>query len=203
MNGDVHLGLATQPALRTFGDLAQLTHPGTMYDNVGGLAGPLVRLFAKPVMAAISYAFTLLHIGTNAIGARVSQRAEYYADDLAARAAGTTAALGLTDVLTASIGLTTVIGGRARSKALGADWQETATRVRVDMAPRCPGCASSPGATRPRSSPLTRRQVCDTRCSQPRHRAPAVVLTEERSRLIDAELARYEERYRRIMVESW
>jgi len=212
INADNHRNLVAQPALMAFGTAAQLIDPADLMrtfrqaareNGFIALTIPVVLLIL-PFMYALRLLLVLLHLGVNAIGARESQRAEYYADDLAAQAAGSSAAIGLFEVLTLSEGLIAVIGGRARSREGAAGWREGVEKSRA-----------KPTTTMNRLRQLSVRTEASLFTSHPQSglrvrmieatpfRQPAVVLTEAEAAMIDAELARYEERYRREIAESW
>ncbi len=137
-------------------------------------------------------------------GARQSQRAEYYADELGVRVGGSVAMQGLLDLLSAHHGLTTVVGARSRSGQRGDGWREGVEKARANMRNRLPSLRQ-----------LTVRRHASVMASHPpaglrhtvitegAHRDPAVVLTDARAAGIDAEPATYEERHRRIIAESW
>jgi len=114
------------------------------------------------------------------------------------------AALTEMDFYLNAVGMSAVIGGRARSRQAAAGWREGIEQARATQADRL-------GRLRQWSL----RKEASVFASHPptglRHRMiqaapfrqPAVVLTEAEAAMIDAELARYEERYRREIAESW
>jgi Zn-dependent protease with chaperone function len=208
VNGDSARRLAARPALTTFGILADLTMPSIrMVRNrrsvEAAVVGLLQRIAVLPLIV-LSNLLLLVHLGINAIGARESQRAEYYADQLAAKVAGTVATMGLLDVFANGKGLITVVGGRARNQELGAGWRAGIAEARERSSDRLP-----------RLRQLTLRDNATIFASHPpaglRHRmlaslpfqAPAVVLGEDEAAAIDAELIRFEAGYRRVIATTW
>jgi len=206
-NGDLRTGLLTRPALETFGLLAGLFYPdhgarARDDDLLGiGLVIYLAESALKPVMYLVSYLFFLAHLGTNMIGARQSQRAEYYADELAARVAGSEAVASDLDLDLSGTGMVTVLGARSRA---GLGWREGVEQARADGLARLP-----------RRRQLSLRREASVFASHPPtglrreliaqgpHHDPCVVLTEAEAERIDAELAGLEKRYRRTIAHSW
>ncbi|NUR70837.1 MAG: M48 family metalloprotease [Hamadaea sp.] len=212
VNGDNHRSLAAQPALIAFATAADLIDPAGMLQSLrdaarssGFLALVIpIALLIAPLMYAVRWLLLLAHLGVNVIGARESQRAEYYADDLAAQAAGSTAATASRDITLNAQGMVTVIGARARSREGAAGWRAGVEEARAGQAERLGRLRqwslrreASIFASHPPSG-LRVRMI-----QAAPHRDPAVVLTEAESAAIDAELAKYEERYRREIAQSW
>jgi len=149
VNGDPRRGLVTQPAYATLAALAELTRPG-----VGAADGVMVQL-ARPLQAALSGAFRFAQLAVVMIGQRDAQRAEYHADVVSARVAGTAASLSMLDALLCGepigFGLCRAArtrwqragGGRARGARVeavppdgGADeWRAAAALARTELAP--------------------------------------------------------------------
>ncbi|WP_117212954.1 M48 family metalloprotease [Allorhizocola rhizosphaerae] len=203
-NGDLRIGLATSPALQTFGILADVLHQ----DRPEAREDLFIQFFAewaaRPFLLAASHTCRIVHMGLNAIGARQAQRAEYYADELAVRVGGSAAVLGALDALSTADGLTTVIGARSRSGQRGDGWREGVEKARANLRDRFPTIRQ-----------LTIRRDASLFASHPpaglrhavvgagAHRAPAIVLSDARAAAIDAELSTYEERHRRVIAASW
>jgi hypothetical protein len=154
----------------------------------------------KPVLYLVSYGFFGLHLATNMIGARQSQRAEYYADELAARVAGSAATTACLD-LDLATGMTTVLGARSRA---GADWREGVEQTRKEMEPSLPRRRQL--SLRRESSVFASHPPTGLRgaivAKGPQH-GPQVVLSEAEAERMDAELAGFEKRYRRTIAHSW
>ncbi|NUR51980.1 MAG: M48 family metalloprotease [Hamadaea sp.] len=212
INGDNHRSLAAQPARIAFGTAADLIDPAGMLqslrdaaqDNVFVALAIPVALAVSPLMWAARWLLLLTHLGVNAIGARESQRAEYYADDLAAQAAGSTAAAADLDINLNAQGMVTVIGARARSREGTAGWRagvEQARAGHADRLSRLRQWSLRREAGIFASHPPSGLRVRMIQAAP--YREPAVVLTEAESAAIDAELAKYEERYRREIAHSW
>jgi heat shock protein HtpX len=206
VNNDVRRGLASRLALTTFGHLADLllpAHPPSYQRGLIDLATRLARVLLWPVLWSAAQLLWCVHLGLNVLGARDGQRAEYYADALAARVAGSNAVQSLSDALVSSGTLAAVTASRARGRQLAAGWRVAAEQTRQEQQPRLARLRqlslrrdSSPFASHPPGG-LRHRMIA----AHP-HRTPAVVLTDSRSALIDAELARYEESIRRIIAET-
>lgn len=205
-NGDVRTGLLTRPALETFGTLAAVFYPdrgarARSDDAFGfGLMVYVSELVAKPVLYLLSYSCFLIHLGINMIGARHSQRAEYYADLLSARVAGSKATASSLDFAVIAKGLVTVVGARSRA---GLDWREAVEEARAYTAPTLARRRQlsvrrevSVFASHPPAG-LRRELVARTALD------PRVVLTDAEAERIDAELAQLEKRYRRSIALSW
>lgn len=210
INRDSRRGVATQPALTAFGTASCLLDPrglGSLTAGTSGGFGGLVvsagRLLLTPFLYVASQLLWLCHLGINMIGARVAQRAEYFADDLAARAGGSQAAASMMDIFVDTVGITTIIGARSRNQERASGWREGVEKSRSGNAARIN-----------RLRQLTIRTESEIFASHPpaglRHRliqsAPyrtaGVALTLAESAAIDAELAKYEERYRREIASA-
>lgn len=90
VNGDPVRGVLTRPALVTPLIVADLLRPAAPL----GDEGPLERLVAwltRPFQLALSWVFVQIAVGVRAVAVRDHQRAEYCADALAVRLAGTAA----------------------------------------------------------------------------------------------------------------
>lgn len=208
INRDSRRSVASSPALNAFGTASQLLNPRGMANvadqRVDGFLVGMATTLLWPVLYAVSQLLWLCHLGVNIIGARVTQRAEYYADDLAARAAGTEAAASMMDVWVDVAGVATIIGARSRNKECADGWREGVEKSRSGRATRMHRLRqltirSETGifASHPPAG-LRHRMIM----SAP-HRSAAVVLTPAESAAIDAELSAYEERYRREIATSW
>lgn len=206
-NGDLRASLMTMPALTTFGLLADMlypTHEDRDTDEVFGAFAALVQVLVRPFLLLAAHLCWLAHLGLNMIGARQSQRAEYYADELGVRVAGSQASLGLQDVIAASDGMIAVVGGRSRASQHASGWREGVEKAREAMNDRISRLRQL--SLRTTASPLASHPPAGLRhaliASRP-HRDARIVLSEAESAAIDAELSRYEERYRLIIAEGW
>lgn len=209
INRDSRRSFSTQPALSAFGTAAQLLSPQgmTQLAQGGGLAGGFAMLsipLIAPLMWVASQALWLGHLGANMIGARVAQRAEFYADDLAARAAGSEAAASMMDIFVDAVAITTIIGSRSRNRELAAGWREGVERSRSGNAARMHrlrqlSIRTEAGVFNSHPAAGLRHRLIQ---SAP-YRTPAVTLTLADSAAIDAELSAYEEKFRREIAVSW
>ena len=189
VNGDVRRGPVTRVPLTTLGRLADLLRPGRPI-NDHGLAGMIGELLARVVFGSARRVVQAGHVGLVWVCLRDSQRAEYLADELAARAAGSTAAAQLADTLVLSDPLFMVARREARKGVAAPGWMEAADAVRTDVVPRLAGTRQlsvrdevSLFATHPPTG-LRARMIE----SRPYHPA-AVTLTAAGSERIDQELA--------------
>ncbi|MET0495000.1 MAG: M48 family metalloprotease [Actinoplanes sp.] len=198
VNGDLRRAPLESMALSTLGRLAYLTQPGE--SGVNGFVDMLVGA----VQWVLSRLFTGLHLLIVWIGQRDAQRAEYLADEIGARAAGSAAAVRLEDVLLMQDALETVILRESRAKRGGAHWAEAARVARANLAPTVPVLRQlsrrdevSLFASHPPSG--LRALMLERR---PQH-AAGVVLTEQQSERIDAELAGPVEQIRRELASAY
>ncbi|MET8149625.1 M48 family metalloprotease [Actinoplanes sp. NPDC049668] len=202
VNGDLRRGPLTQVALSTLGRLAVLTRPDddSRWTGVIGMIAAVLQWLVQSLL----YRLVLgLHLVVVWIGQRDAQRAEYLADEVAARAAGSAAAVRLLDALLLHEAIDTVICREARAKRAGAAWREAADVARANLAPGVPAFrqlsrrdevslfASHP-PTGLRARMLERR---------PQH-AAAVTLTEQQAERIDTEIAGTVERVRRDLATA-
>lgn len=208
VNNDGRRGVLTHTALDFFGRLADLLDPRRigqeMIDDGFNLVVRVVEWVVWPLLWTVSRLARLAHLALTLFAARDSQRAEYYADALAVRAGGTTATLSLLDLLAGGDVFTAVVGSRARARQGASGWREAVERARAAQAPRLPRLRQL--TLRQQASPFVSHPPAGLRyrmiSAQP-HRDPLVVLTEAESARIDAELAAFEERHRRIIAERW
>ncbi|MFI5492760.1 M48 family metalloprotease [Actinoplanes sp. NPDC051859] len=184
VNGDIRRLPLEHMALSTLAHLAHLTRPSRSgYDSI-------IDLLVGLVQGAVSRVILGLHLLVTWVGLRDSQRAEYLADDLAARAAGSRAAVGLLDSLLVTDALDTVLRREARAQRSGAAWHEAARQARTSQAEAIPLLRQlsrreevSLFASHPPSG--LRAAMLEQR---PQH-AAQVTLTESQSARIDDEIA--------------
>ncbi|NGY63395.1 M48 family metalloprotease [Lentzea sp. NEAU-D13] len=143
VNGDPARGLLTQPALRTPLILADLMRPAGSI----GTEGPLMQitsLLMRPFQLLLVRLFWLMALGVRAVAARDHQRAEYCADALAVRLAGTDAVVAgmvdsaVTERLVAAIaaaerGTQSNPETARRNHPGAARWREAADAVRATL----------------------------------------------------------------------
>jgi heat shock protein HtpX len=183
VNGDVARKPLNVMAFTTLGTLSELTVP----PRRGGLGA----IFAQIVLGAAHQLLATAQTFVTALAMRSTQRAEYYADALAAWVGGTQAAIGCMDVLLLSEGMYTVVRSAAQRSDVIEDWVAAGQRAQSELAPRVP-----------RLRQLTKRDEASLFSSHPPtglralmlesrpFLAPAVVLTESRSQGIDREMAK-------------
>ncbi|MBM0234015.1 M48 family metalloprotease [Micromonospora sp. STR1_7] len=202
VNGDPRRGLLTQPAFTMLGSAADLFRP--VRTSVGAglvemLGDALGRAFQWVVSRVLFVAYLLLV----AVALRDSQRAEYLADELAARVAGTTAATDFLDTLLATESLALAVRRETRAGHGPDRWRSALAESRAASSNRLPllrQLSVRDEASLFAAHPPTglRRQMLAERTWQ----QPAVVLTSARLERIDAELAREYERFRRTVAWS-
>jgi heat shock protein HtpX len=127
VNGDPDRGLLVEPAMGTFARFALATGAqrtlGYVFDP-DRPARNIVQLGFEVVMWAISRVFLLLHLGVTAVGLHEHHRAEYLADTLAARVAGTQATVKALDRMVISSAVFRLIGYGAENLA-PLEWAST------------------------------------------------------------------------------
>jgi Zn-dependent protease with chaperone function len=166
-----------------------------------GLAGVLYPV-VEVVMRSLATVFYLAHLGVLAILLRDGQRREYLADQRAAELAGTEALAQVLDIALSNVD--SVIASRARAGEDNEGW-----RVAVNGVLR-----GENGPYRRRLRQLSTRQDASLWHSHPPSglrawlveaepwREPTLVLSQDESDRIDAELARYYQRARRDLAQS-
>jgi Zn-dependent protease with chaperone function len=197
VNGDLRRGPFEHVALTTLGRLALLTRPDGEGRN--GLLDMIITA-VQWVLAHLIMGVQLLVVW---IGQRDAQRTEYLADEIAARAAGSAAAVRLLDVLLLHDALDTVIRREARAQRSGAAWQEAAVVARANLASAVPvlrQLSKRDETSLFASHPPTglRARMLESRPQQ----AAGVVLTEQQAERIDHEIAGPVERVRRDLASA-
>jgi Zn-dependent protease with chaperone function len=197
-NGDVRRGLLTQPAFVTLGTLATLTRPDPdELDRASGVTW-LGLLLCHLVMSVVSRFFWSLHLAVVWLALRDGQRAEYLADVRTVAIAGSAGTRGLIDTLVTLDAIAVNVARAARAGGDVAAWRAAAGQARQEVAEDLPlrhqlsiSDETSLFASHPPAG--LRRRMVDAQPWQD----PAVVLTEQESDRIDAELARAYARARR------
>ncbi|MDO3701727.1 M48 family metallopeptidase [Micromonospora sp. C28SCA-DRY-2] len=201
VNNDPRRALLTQPAFTTLGTAANLVRP---VDTVAG-AG-ILEMVGAALARAFQWTLARLlfaaHVALVCVALRDIQRAEYLADEMAARAAGTAAATSLLDATLAADSVALAVRREARAGHGPQRWRAAVTEARAAAADRL--ARRRQLSVRDETSLFASHPPTGLRhrmlASRPAHEA-AVVLDEERSARIDAELAREYERVRRNI--SW
>jgi heat shock protein HtpX len=196
VNGDLRRGPLTQMALRTLGELSYVIRPGGAAMDAGFLGWVVV-----PVQWVLSAVLFVVHVALVAVGQRDAQRAEYLADELAATAAGTDAAVRLLDMVLLGEVIDAMIRRESRN-GRGADvWRTAARRSR-----------SNSSATIAALRQLTQRDEASLFASHPpiglraamlRRRSAhtaSIVLAGHESALIDTELTVLTDKLQRALA---
>ncbi|WP_232072280.1 M48 family metallopeptidase [Phytohabitans flavus] len=199
VNGDVRRTLLTQPAFTMLGTAADLVRPvETAATGVERLGEMLVegvqRLLARLLFGA--------HVLLVWLGQRDSQRAEYLADELAAKAGGSAAAASMLDAFLLSDAIEMVVRREARAGHGPDRWRIAADEARASAAASLPAMRQL--SVRDRASLFASHPPQGLRSRMIRERqshAAAVTLTEARLERIDSELTRHYERIVRDI--SW
>jgi Zn-dependent protease with chaperone function len=202
VNGDIRRGLLTQPAFTTLGSAADLFRPVDTFSGPGAV-GVVGEMLAKAMQWMLSRLLFGAHLLLVMVGLRDAQRAEYLADELAARAAGSAAVASLLDAFLATDVIEMVVRREARAGRGAARWRQAADEARAAVADRLPLLRQlsirddvSLFATHPPAGLRTRM------AEKREWRSPTVALTESRTEQIDAELAKDYERVRRTIAWS-
>lgn len=193
VNGDPGRGLLTQPAFTALAQLAELTRPipGSVA-RASGLAEWIGSAIAYAVMSVLYGALRAGQLAMWVVAFRDKQRAEYLADDLAAKAGGSDAATALADTLVRLDAIEFAVRRAARSGGSADEWRQAADAARREGVSELPVLRqlsvrdeTSLFATHPPSG--LRARMVESRPP----RAAAVVLREEDAGRIDAELAKH------------
>ncbi|MEU4693402.1 M48 family metallopeptidase [Actinoplanes sp. NPDC023714] len=196
VNGDVRRGLLTQSARSTLGHVAYLLTP----ERGGDFIGQVVE-FLGWVLSRAALGFHLLLVWTSL---RDSQRAEYRADELAAEAGGSAAAVRLLDSFLIADSVDTVVRREARAKQGAEAWRAAAGQARAGLSPERVAAlrqlSQRTEASLFASHPPTGLRAALT-ASRPDRQA-AVVLSEAGAARMDEELAAHYETARRELAVS-
>ncbi|MDM4720108.1 M48 family metallopeptidase [Micromonospora sp. WMMA1363] len=199
VNGDPRRMLLTQPAFTTLGSAADLLRPAPstapgFIEMVGTALGWIIQYPLSRLLFA-------LHAVLVCVALRDIQRAEYLADEMSAKAAGTAAATDLLDATLRVESMALAVRREARAGHGPQRWQAAVAEswaANADQLPRLRQLSAREEASLFSSHPPTglRQLMLD---GAKRHE-PAVVLTEDRSARIDTELAREYEAVRRTLA---
>ncbi|MEV4347045.1 M48 family metalloprotease [Actinoplanes sp. NPDC049596] len=199
VNGDVRRGLLTQMSKTTLDKVADLFDTRTRGEGPVEFLIAIATTLIGWTVSRIAMALQLLLYW---ISQRDSQRAEYLADELAARAGGSAAAIGLFDHLLLHLPIDTVMRREARAGNGPDAWLAAARIARANQAANVPALRRLSRRTEVSlfaSHPPTalRAEMLERRPRQ----AAAVTLTEAESARIDAELATPAKRVRVALTE--
>jgi heat shock protein HtpX len=202
VNGDVRRGLLTQPAFTMLASAADLIRPvsSNSLEGAGGIIGLISEAISRIIQSILARLLFGAHLLLMWVGLRDTQRAEYLADELAARAAGSAAVTSLTDRLLAGDVVEMVVRREARAGRGAAYWRRAADEARLAGAPHLPLLRQL--SIRDEVSLFAGHPPAGLRARMLRERewrTGAVVLSESESERIDAELTRHYERSRRIL----
>ncbi|WIN00699.1 M48 family metallopeptidase [Actinoplanes oblitus] len=196
VNGDVRRGMVTQAAVTTLGQVAYLLAPR---GRRSGFVEMVVDLLARTAARL----FLVLHLVLVWISMRDSQRAEYRADEMAARAGGSDAAIRLSDQFLFDDAIDTVVRREARAGNGAAAWRTAADEARTGLSVDVSAfrqlsrrTEASLFASHPPAG--LRAGLIAARAAQP----AAVVLTEPERARMDDELAAHYERVRRELAAA-
>ncbi|WP_204032884.1 M48 family metallopeptidase [Micromonospora qiuiae] len=211
VNGDPRRMVLTQPAFRTLGDAADLLRPmdtghlvrpgvkpvlGMLFS--GSLLERLGAALGRVLLGTLSRLFAAGHLVLVCLALRESQRAEYLADEMSAKVAGSD---GTARLLDSTLRLESMALAVRRESLAGHGpdrWRAAVAEslaAAADRLPQLRQLSVREEASLFASHPPTglRRQMLASRDWHD----PLVVLTEARAERIDAELAREYERVRR------
>ena len=136
VNGDIRRGPLTQVAETTLGRVAHLFDTdGNAGDGFIGYLTAIITRALGWVVSTVARTLQLLLVWTSQ---RDSQRAEYLADELAARAGGTDAAVSLADHLVMIESIDTVIRREARAGNGMSAWRDATRTARANLAANLP-----------------------------------------------------------------
>jgi heat shock protein HtpX len=197
VNGDVRRGPLTHTARTTLGRVAALFAPPEH-----GYRG-IIDAVSRSIGGFLSRTALLLQTLLLWTSLRDSQRAEYLADELGARAGGTAAAIRLADHLLLVTPIDTVIRREARSGNGMPAWRVAAATARTNLAADVPVLRRLSRYTEASlfaSHPPTgrRAEMLERRPAYP----PAMTLDEATSARIDEELRPFTDRVRRVLAEA-
>ncbi|XVU21888.1 M48 family metalloprotease [Actinoplanes sp. CA-054009] len=199
VNGDARRGLLTQMSRRTLAQVAHLFSTRTQGEGLIGFLAGVITTAISVIVSRTSMALQLLLLWTSL---RDSQRAEYLADELAARAGGSAAAAALADSMLLHDPIDTVVRREARAGNGPDAWLAAARVARANQAPHVPAMRQL--SRRAEASLFASHPPSGLRAEMVRARPQlpaAVVLTEAESARIDAELAPHVKRVRLALTE--
>ncbi|WP_326563288.1 M48 family metalloprotease [Micromonospora sp. NBC_01796] len=200
VNGDVRRSLLTQPAFTTLASAADLVRPH--HGSTDGVS-PFVMMAVRVVQAMAVRVLLAAHVLLVWVGLRDTQRAEYLADELAATAAGSTAAVDLHEVILLTDSIELVVRREARAGRGVAHWRAAADEARTALRPGIG--VRGQLSIRDEVSLFASHPPVGMRLRMLRGRTwrtSAVGLTETESAGIDAELVKEYERVRRVLAWS-
>jgi len=202
VNGDVRRSLLAQPARTMLAHAADVLRPGE--PSAGGTFLTLLgELFARIFLTTASNVVLAGHFLLAWVCHHDGQRAEYQADEIGARLAGTTAAITADEVLAASESVHMLVRRDARAGHGPETWRASVAESGIRGSART--AARLQLTLRDRASIFATHPPAGLRVRMYRerpYRDPSLVLTETRSEKIDAELAALQSQFRRDAVHA-
>ena len=201
--GDLRQGLFTRSAEDAIAKVVYLFTPvrglteATKSPATGVFMSALADVLVTTIGGTLARLVYLLSLTLARVAGVDSQRAAYFADELAAAAAGTPGAVGLLDHLLLHDSIDTVVCREARARKDAAAWRVAAVTAYENTTPTLP--LHRQLSRRRDTSPLFPAPPLGLRARMLMHRParPArVALLESEAESIDAELASYYERAR-------
>ncbi|GAA4966216.1 hypothetical protein GCM10025331_68400 [Actinoplanes utahensis] len=198
VNGDVRRGPLTQVAETTLDRVAHLLDPEETSGEPGRDLTATIAAALGRFVSAVARGLQLLLVWTSL---RDSQRAEYLADETAARAGGTDAAVSTTELFLMTASIDTVIRREARAGNAMPAWRDAARAARANSAASLPllrRLTRHTEASLHSSHPPTglRAEMLERRPRQ----AATVTLTESEAARVDAEVAVHERKVLRELA---
>ncbi|MDY7090679.1 MAG: M48 family metalloprotease [Actinomycetota bacterium] len=195
--------LLTQPARTTFGRLGQLVRPPLVSAVDNGIGFHLIVLFVWTIVGGtLAVFFYAIHRKLNAIAARDNRTVELRADEAAAHAGGTEAALRLQDVMAMLPLLTTLVQHHVPRNEAARQWRRMLSTVRDRDAATVTAWRqlsnrtdASLWASHP--APGRRHQWLSARP----HREAAVMIDEADAERLEREIVPYAEALHRTMLK--
>ncbi len=199
---DNRRSLVTQPARTTFGRLSALVAPPRVSAlDIGPSLALVGLLFLQLTAGTVSWLLFAAHLGVNAVAARDSRAVELRADALAARVAGTDAALHVLDVMAMLPSLITYVQHHVPRGEAAKLWRRMLLSVQEREAPTAPAWRQL--SNRTDASLFATHPAAGRRhqwlAARPRQEATVVVGDEDAARL-ERELAPYAEALHRTML---
>jgi len=200
VNGDPGQGLLTQPALQSFGRLAAVFDPQSMFPRRRGL---ITKAIFIPILWTVSRLFLLAHLLMVRVCMRDWARAEYLADAVAVDVAGTGGACELMDRLLFDRAVWAAVRRQAGRSDDPATWQTAAAEAvanLVETRRRYEQLSIRHGTSMLATHPPAGRRVRLVR-SWPAE-PPRVLLSPDDSAEVDRELIRHYTRIARNLTST-
>jgi Zn-dependent protease with chaperone function len=145
VNGDVRRGPLSRYAFRLLGALSAMTRPDMTAQfrrrrayGMGRGMSAFAEVLLRPIFLLMSLCFGLMELGVEWLTMRASHHAEYAADEMSARAAGSAAMSGCLDMMILGEACETVVTRAVRADPSPQIWRAAAAEARGQLAPRLP-----------------------------------------------------------------